>query len=348
MAVGVKSIDAYKLFITFTPPQYYLFGDDTTVSNVVIDVNENVIYDVFVVQRYTETHDPDIAWNAFTDTSPEVKIRTKDYAYTNGLYQEKGVLRMDGLTAQPIQNRDDPTVLTSQLVIDGSSDSAVYMGWEIAVEIHARIQGIGVADETRQIWARTLPGETDTPSADMDTNRRPQKPTNLTVKITADTGALDYAIDVMEMEMDNTTITVAEDYKNFIRDNAATTGITATAPTQIIYIPSIATTPEEKDVEFQLVANRVLRGNYGYHTWTVISRSAEQTVVGRTRYLAYVLIDPVMNAMETSETIIPAIEGNFNNTDGTLTTEQNPDIRLFKRVPVQIGNADGVSPSAAA
>jgi len=339
--MAVAAITEYKLFISFEPPQFYVFNEGE-VSNVAIDANDNIIYDVFIVQRTVpEVYKP---FEAFTSGTPP--NRDSSYVHTEaGGYTEKGVVRINNVTAQTIMNDVDPTVRRAQLVIDGSSDP-IYIGWEIAVEIYAKIEGAADDGTVVQEWAYTKQGQTATSGADMDTNRRPQAPKNVIVNISADSGALENAFDIMNMVRVTSAIApTPAPYMNFIRGEA---GIQKTAPIQSIWIDTITDLGDTDAIntEFQNVADRVLRGNYGYYKWTLIIRNETRTTSAlgnRTRYLAYVLIHDAIETEDSEATVITAIEANFNNDANdalqTSTKLSNPELRLFKRTPFTIESA---------
>ena len=349
--MAVAAITEYKLFISFEPPQFYVFNEGE-VSNVAIDANDNIIYDVFIVQRTV----PEVykSFEAFKSGTPPTNHRQSTYEYEAGGYTEKGVARINNVTAQTIMNDVDPTVRRAQLVIDGSS-YPIYIGWEIAVEIYARIEGAADDGTVVQEWAYTKQGQTATSGADMDTNRRPQAPKNVIVNISADSGALENAFDIMNMVRVTSAIApTTSPYMNFIRGEA---GIQKTAPIQSIWIDTITDLSDIDDIntEFQNVADRVLRGNYGYYKWTLIIRNETRTTSAlgnRTRYLAYVLIHDDIETEDSEATVITAIEANFNNDANdalqTSTKLSNPELRLFKRTPLTIESASEAVPTPGA
>jgi len=337
----VKQLTEYILMIEFTPPTEYIFGDQTDSSGVPIGADDTLMYDIFVVQKSgTKTR-----FDAFMPDFDDNVRRSGNWTTP----EESTVVFAANQRGMPVRIQADTAGrfgTNPRIMIRFQNSKPLIFGWDVGVQVSAKFSGTLPSE---QDWVKNEAGNEASVDMTMSTNRRPGKPTNVTIQLMSSLAAMEYAVTVQDMKpsilLDNIFDAISKPYMNLNDTVVRHVRASYNDLYHDKYDPGVD--------HSQAIANRLIGGNYSRYKYVIITKDEPQeSPIAKTNYIAYIITDETINDMEEMAgvtelaTLFTQPEA-FINTKvrNGIQRKENPPLKLFIRTNREVNAGDSIETS---
>ena len=329
----------YILMIEFTPPTEYIFGDQTESSGVPIGAEDTLMYDVFVVQKSGTK----ARFDAFLPDFDDTLRRGGSWSVED----ESAVLFAENQRGMPVRIQADTAGrfgTNPRIMVRFQNSKPLIFGWDVGVQVSAKFSG---TKPSEQDWVKNEAGTDASVDMTMSTNRRPGKPTNVTVQLMTSLDAMEYAVTVQDMklsnQLDEVFKAVQTPYMNLNDQVIRHVRATYNNLYHSKFDPGVD--------HHQSIADRLIGGNYSRYKYVIVTKDeAQESPIAKTNYIAYIITDETINDMEESDGMqelakLFVQQDAFVNTKvkNGIQRKENPELKLFIRTNREVTASDPIN-----